>query len=111
MDNLSLINSCQILVYSSTLSEQIRNFTNELIPNSIIIKQRIDKQQLSNIEQFYIRCENENKKIEIVKIIIKQFLQTQIMIFCLDDETTEQLYEKIRIDTINEYVCPYYRTD
>jgi len=104
MDNLLLINHCQILVYSSTLSEQIMNFTNELIPNSILIKQRSDKQQLFNIEQFYVRCQNDNQKNEIVNIIIKQFLNTQIMIFCLDDETTEQVYNQIMIDKKYEYV-------
>ena len=104
MDHLPLINHCQILVYSSTLSEQIMNFTNELIPNSILIKQRSDKQQLTNIEQFYIMCQDENKKIDTVNTILKQFLNTQIMIFCSDDEITERLYERLLIENKHEYV-------
>jgi len=111
MNNLPLINHCQILVYSSTLSEQIMNFTNQLIPNSILIKQRSDKQQLFNIEQFYVQCQDENKKFEIINIILKQFINTQIMIFCSDDQTTEQLYDKIMIDKRNEYVFSYYHAD
>lgn len=102
MDNLSLINSCQILVYSSTLSEQVMNYTNELIPNSILIKQRADRQQLSNIEQFYVQCENEKQKFDIVNVIIEQFNQTQILIFCTNDQITEELYGKIRIEKKNE---------
>lgn len=102
MDNLSLINPCQILVYSSTLSEQVMNYTNELIPNSILIKQRSDKQELSNIEQFYVRCENDKQKFDIVNVIIEQFNQIQILIFCANDQITEQLYEKIRIEKKNE---------
>jgi ATP-dependent RNA helicase DDX19/DBP5 len=111
IDNLPLINHCQILVYSSTLSEQIMNFTNQLIPNSILIKQRSDKQQLFNIEQFYVQCQDENKKFEIINIILKQFINTQIMIFCSDDQTTEQLYDKIMINKRNEYVFSHYHAD
>jgi ATP-dependent RNA helicase DDX19/DBP5 len=102
MDNLSTIKSCQILVYSSTLSEQVMNYTNELIPDSILIKQRADKQQLSNIEQFYVQCENEKQKFDVVNLIIGQFNQTQIIVFCADDQITEQLYEKISIENKNE---------
>ncbi|CAF4873665.1 unnamed protein product, partial [Rotaria sp. Silwood1] len=102
LDNLPLVNHCQILVYSSTLSDQIMNFTNELIPNSILIKQRSDKQQLNNIEQFYIMCHDENKKDIIVNIILEQFINVQIMIFCSDDETTERLYQRIMIDNKNQ---------
>ncbi|CAF2863831.1 unnamed protein product [Rotaria sp. Silwood2] len=100
-DNLPLLNHCQILVYSSTLSEQIMNFTNELIPNSILVRQRSDKQQLNNIEQFYIMCHDENKKDITVNVILEQFIKAQIMIFCSDDETTERLYQKIMIDNKN----------
>lgn len=102
MDNLSLINPCQILVYSSTLSEQVMNFTNELIPNSILIKQRLDKQQLSNIEQFYVQCNDDKEKFDIVNLIIEQFNHTQILIFCADDQITEKLNDKIRIENKNE---------
>ncbi len=102
MDNLSLINPCQILVYSSTLSEQVMNFTNELIPNSILIKQRLDKQQLSNIEQFYLQCNDDKEKFDIVNLIIEQFNHTQILIFCADDQITEKLNDKIRIENKNE---------
>jgi superfamily II DNA/RNA helicase len=101
MDHLPLINHCQLLVYSSTLSEQIMNFTNELIPNSILIKQRSDKQQLSNIEQFYVMCQDENKKIDVIMIILQQFIDSQIMIFCADDETTERIYNNILIENKN----------
>lgn len=102
MDNLSLINPCQILIYSSTLSEQVMNFTNELIPNSILIKQRLDKQQLSNIEQFYLQCNDDKEKFDIVNLIIEQFNHTQILIFCADDQITEKLNDKIRIENKNE---------
>lgn len=102
MDNLSLINPCQILVYSSTLSEQVMNFTNELIPNSILIKQRLDKQQLSNIEQFYVQCNDDKEKFDMVNLIIEQFNHTQILIFCADDQITEKLNDKIRIENKNE---------
>ena len=105
MDHVPLTNHCQILVYSSTLSEQIMNFTNELIPNSIFIKQRAEKQQLVNIEQFYVMCQDETKKIDIVNIILEQFLHTQIMIFCLDDQTTENLSKQISPNNQNECVC------
>jgi superfamily II DNA/RNA helicase len=104
IDNLSLINHYQILVYSSTLSDQIMNFTNELIPNSILIKQKSDKQQLFNIEQFYVMCEDDKKKIDIVNAILNQFINTQIMIFCSNDDITERLYENIMINNKNEYV-------
>lgn len=101
IDNIPLINHCQLLVYSSTLSEQIMNFTNELIPNSILIKQKLNRQQLLNIEQFYLQCQDNTEKNQIVNIIIQQFLNTQIMIFCLNDQLTEQLYQQI--DNQNEY--------
>ena len=104
IDNLSLINHYQIVVYSSTLSEQIMNYTSELIPNSIVIKQKSDKQQLLNIEQYYIRCQNQNQKNQFVNIIIQHFLNTQIMIFCVDDQTTEQLYHNIISHYSNKYV-------
>ena len=100
MDNLS--NNPQILVYSSTLSEQVMNYTNELIPNSILVKQRADKQRLTNIEQFYVRCENEKQKFDVVNLIIQQFNQTQIIVFCADDQITEQLYAKFTSEMKNE---------
>ncbi|CAF1564654.1 unnamed protein product [Rotaria magnacalcarata] len=97
-DSISVTNHCQILVYSSTLSEQILNFTKELIPNSILIKQRSDKQQLLNVEQFYITCDDETDKDLIVNTILRQFMTEQIMIFCFDDQTTERLYQQIKND-------------
>ena len=102
IDSFPLINHCQILVYSSTLSEQVMNFTKELIPNSILIKQRADKQQLANIEQFCIQCNDEKHKFEIVNLIIEHFSQTQVIIFCADDQITEQLYERILTAKENE---------
>ena len=96
IESFPLVNHCQILVYSSTLSEQVMNFTQELIPNSIVVKQRADKQQLVNIEQFYIQCDDEKDKFEIVNLIIERFSQTQVIIFCANDQITEQLYERIR---------------
>jgi len=95
-ENLSANSStCQILAYSSTLSEQIRNFTNELIPNSILIKQKIDKQNLNNIEQFYAHCQDRNRKNQFVNLIVEHFQQTQILVFCLNDQITEDLYENL----------------
>jgi ATP-dependent RNA helicase DDX19/DBP5 len=104
IDSFPLINHCQTLAYSSTLSEQIMNFTNELVPDSIVIKQRSDKQQIFNIEQFYVKCEDENMKFDTINVILKRFTSGQIMIFCSTDEKTEQLYQKMIIDNRNEYV-------
>lgn len=92
-ENLTLNSSCQILAYSSTVSEQIRNFTNELIPNAILVKQKIDKQKLNNIEQFYVHCREQNQKNQFVNSIVEQFQRTQIIVFCLNDQLTEDLYE------------------
>ncbi|UJR26813.1 hypothetical protein I4U23_008126 [Adineta vaga] len=103
LDNFLVNDHCQILVYSSTLSEQIMNFTNELIPNAILIKQKSMKQQISNIEQFYVMCQDENRKNEIVTIILNQFIHTQIMIFCSDDNITEQLYQNLINDSSHDH--------
>lgn len=103
-DNLQIINHCQILAYSSTLSEQITNFTNELIPNPIFIRQKSDKQKLLNVKQFYIMCDDEHRKTFFVDLILKRFINVQIMIFCSDDRTTEKLYQEIIDDMKNEYV-------
>ncbi|CAF1166370.1 unnamed protein product [Adineta ricciae] len=98
LDNVPANEHCQILTYSSTPSEQIMNFTSELVPNAIIIKQKSSEQQLHNIEQFYVMCPDECRKIQLVNIILNQFRNTQIMIFCSDDHTTEEVYQNILSD-------------
>ena len=103
LDNVLANEHCQILAYSSTSSEQIMNFTSELVPNAIIIKQKSSEQQLNNIEQFYVMCPDEYRKIELVNIILNQFINTQIMIFCSDDHTTEEVYQNILSDRKHEY--------
>ncbi|CAF4328917.1 unnamed protein product [Rotaria socialis] len=109
-DSVPITNHCQILVYSSTLSEQILNFTKELIPNSILIKQRSDKQHLLNVEQFYVTCDDETDKDLIVNTILRQFMTEQIMIFCFDDQTTERLYQQIKNDMKKQYVLEINRS-
>ena len=95
IDSLSSVNDCQILVYSSTSSEQIMNFTNELIPDAVVVKQRADKQRLSNVEQFYLICQDEYQKLKIIDMILTHFVHGKMMIFCADDDRTERVRQRL----------------
>ncbi|CAF3695144.1 unnamed protein product [Adineta steineri] len=82
---------CQTMLFSATYSDEVMDFAKRIIENPVIFRLKREEQSLSNIRQFYIKCNNDEEKYEAVKTIYSSITIGQAMIFCRYKHTAHAL--------------------
>jgi ATP-dependent RNA helicase DDX19/DBP5 len=73
---------CQIMLFSATYSDETMASARKIVPNPHILRLRREKQILTNIRQFFIRCDNQEQKYYAIEEIYAGLTVGQAMIFC-----------------------------
>ncbi|KAI3389919.1 hypothetical protein SNEBB_004973 [Seison nebaliae] len=88
-------NICQILLFSATYTDEVKNFAKKIIPKAVAIELPKDKQVLDNIIQYYVRCRDDEEKFRVIHLILSNVTIGQTITFCHRRSTAKALSERI----------------
>lgn len=94
----ALSNDCQILLFSATYDEEIRQFATDIVPNAVEIRLKREEQSLSNIKQYYVVTRTEDDKYRALANIFGTISIGQTFIFCQTKKSAKYLEQKLRGD-------------
>ena len=77
----------QIVLFSATFPDQVRNFATKFAPNANRIELQKTEISVDNIRQFYMDCRDEEHKYEVLVSLYKLLTIGQSIIFCQVRET------------------------
>lgn len=87
--------ACQMMLFSATYSDEVMGFAREIVPNPVVLRLKREKQTLVNIEQFFIRCYDQQHKYNAIEQIYAGLTVGQAMIFCRTKATARDLHIKM----------------
>ncbi|XP_022165687.1 ATP-dependent RNA helicase DDX19A-like [Myzus persicae] len=74
--------TCQMMFFSATYTEDVMRFANAIAPMSVIIRLKREEETLDNIRQYYVNCNNKEDKYNALVNIYGGVTIGQAMIFC-----------------------------
>lgn len=89
---------CQILLFSATYDEEIRDFARAIVPNANEIHLKPEEQSLSNIKQYYVVTRTEDDKYRALANIFGTISIGQTFIFCQTKKSARFLEQKLKGD-------------
>lgn len=72
----------QIVLFSATFPDHVRNFANKFAPNANRIELQKNEISVDNIRQFYMDCRDEEHKYEVLVSLYNLLTIGQSIIFC-----------------------------
>jgi ATP-dependent RNA helicase DDX19/DBP5 len=72
----------QILLFSATFPDHVRNFASKFAPNANKIELQKTELSVDSIKQFYLDCKTEEAKYEILVALYGILTVGQSIIFC-----------------------------
>lgn len=87
--------TCQMMLFSATYSEDVMQFAEQIVPDPIIIKLKKEEESLDTISQYYIVCKNREEKFEALSNIYGTISIGQAIIFCDTKKNASYLVEKM----------------
>jgi ATP-dependent RNA helicase DDX19/DBP5 len=72
----------QIVLFSATFPDHVRNFANKFAPNANRIELQKTEISVDNIRQFYMDCRDEEHKYEVLVSLYSLLTIGQSIIFC-----------------------------
>jgi ATP-dependent RNA helicase DDX19/DBP5 len=73
----------QIILFSATFPDHVRNFANKFAPNANKIELQKNEIAVDAIRQFYMDCKNEEQKYDILVSLYSLLTIGQSIIFCM----------------------------
>ena len=74
--------TCQIVLFSATFPEIVRSFAVRFAPNANEIALRQEELSVDGIKQFYMDCNSEEHKYEVLCSLYNLLTISQSIIFC-----------------------------
>ena len=72
----------QIVLFSATFPDHVRNFATKFAPNANKIELQRNELSVDNIRQFYMDCKSEEHKYDVLVSLYKLLVVGQSIIFC-----------------------------
>ena len=72
----------QIVLFSATFPDHVRNFANKFAPSANKIELQRNELSVDNIRQFYMDCRDEEHKYEVLVSLYHLLTIGQSIIFC-----------------------------
>ncbi|NWH78295.1 DDX25 helicase, partial [Piaya cayana] len=94
----ALPKDCQMLLFSATFKEAVREFAMKIVSDAIVIKLREDELTLSNIKQCFLICESSGEKYRALCNIYGSVAIGQAVVFCQTQRTARWLAGEMRWD-------------
>lgn len=93
-----LPSNVQVGVFSATLPPEALDITKKFMNNPLRILVKQEELTLEGISQFYIDCEREEYKYDVLKDLYEELNIGQAVIFCNSRKRVDQLREKLERD-------------
>ncbi|KAJ3331319.1 RNA helicase required for poly(A+) mRNA export [Blyttiomyces sp. JEL0837] len=90
--------NCQIVLFSATFTENVRQFAVRFAPNANMIKLKVEELSVDGIRQLYMDCRDENHKTEVLIMIYGLLTIGQSIIFVRRKDKAEQLTAKMNAE-------------
>ncbi|RDX57077.1 P-loop containing nucleoside triphosphate hydrolase protein [Lentinus brumalis] len=88
-------NQVQIILFSATFPDHVRNFANKFAPNANKIELKRNELSVDNIRQFYMDCKNEDHKYEVLVSLYQLLTIGQSIIFCQHRHTADRISQRM----------------
>ncbi|RPD59603.1 DEAD-domain-containing protein [Lentinus tigrinus ALCF2SS1-6] len=88
-------NQVQIILFSATFPDHVRNFANKFAPNANKIELQRNELSVDNIRQFYMDCKNEDHKYEVLVSLYQLLTIGQSIIFCQHRHTADRISQRM----------------
>ncbi|GMI03167.1 hypothetical protein TrLO_g2512 [Triparma laevis f. longispina] len=82
----------QVCLFSATLPPELNHITNKFMRNPVEILVKAEQLTLEGIKQYYVACDSESVKFDILIDLFELFTLSQTIIYCNKLETVEELY-------------------
>lgn len=89
-------NSAQILLFSATFKDEVRDFAHRIVPNPNIITLKREELSIEGIKQFYMECQSPQHKMEILSTLYGLLTIGQSIIFVHSRKTADELQEHMK---------------
>lgn len=86
---------CQILLFSATYEEKIRQFASTIVPNATEIHLRREEESLANIKQHYVYTRTEEEKYSAMAQLYGTLSIGQAIIFCQTKRAANYLTQRL----------------
>ncbi|KAI0342736.1 DEAD-domain-containing protein [Trametopsis cervina] len=85
----------QIVLFSATFPDHVRNFANKFAPNANRIELQKSEISVDNIRQFYMDCRDEEHKYEVLVSLYNLLTIGQSIIFCQHRHTADRISQRM----------------
>lgn len=86
----------QIVLFSATFPEHVRNFATKFAPNANEISLKREDLSVDAIKQLYMDCDNEEHKYETLCNIYDLLTVSQSIIFCKRRESADEIARRMK---------------
>ncbi|KAI9323808.1 P-loop containing nucleoside triphosphate hydrolase protein [Dichotomocladium elegans] len=85
----------QIVLFSATFPENVRRFASKFAPNANEISLRREELSVDAIKQFYMDCDSEEHKYEVLCQLYDILTVSQSIIFCHKRDTADEISRRM----------------
>lgn len=87
--------SPQIILFSATFPDHVRNFANKFAPNANKIELQKEELSVEGIRQFYMDCRDAEHKYDILVSLYQLLTIGQSIIFCQHRHTADRIAQRM----------------
>ncbi|KAI6125033.1 ATP-dependent RNA helicase DBP5 [Pisolithus croceorrhizus] len=87
--------SPQIILFSATFPDHVRNFANKFAPNANKIELQKEELSVEGIRQFYMDCRDAEHKYDILVSLYQLLTIGQSIIFCQHRHTADKIAQRM----------------
>ena len=92
---LSRQNPPQIVLFSATFPDHVRNFANKFAPNANKIELKRNEITVDSIRQFFMDCKDEQSKYDVLVSLYNLLTIGQSIIFCQHRHTADKIAKRM----------------
>jgi ATP-dependent RNA helicase DDX19/DBP5 len=85
----------QIILFSATFPDHVRNFASKFAPSANKIELQREELSVEGIRQFYMDCKNEEHKYDILVSLYQLLTIGQSIIFCQHRHTADRISQRM----------------
>ncbi|KAF8843699.1 DEAD-domain-containing protein [Paxillus ammoniavirescens] len=88
----------QIILFSATFPDHVRNFANKFAPLANKIELQKEELSVEGIRQFYMDCRDEEHKYDILVSLYQLLTIGQSIIFCQHRHTADRISQRMTVE-------------
>ncbi|KAL4402435.1 RNA helicase required for poly(A+) mRNA export [Malassezia pachydermatis] len=98
--------TCQLVLFSATFPDHVRTFATKFAPNANEIRLKQEELSVESIKQFYMDCQSEEHKYDVLVELYNLLTIGQSIIFCAKRETADRIAKRMtaeghRVDSLH----------